>query len=247
MLRRPIPRHNRGRIHAPSGGSIYYDASMSGGIWLRGDMGVSDTAGSVDAWANQGDAALLASVTQTGSARPTTTTLGGKPALAFASASSQYLQGAATVIAQPFLIVCVCEVASSTDFGLVSSGDSAARVWMRTEGGASFRGEFRAPDQARTANLYYSVSTLQQLAIVYDSAGGSIAYRDGVDHGLNGTLFDPNTNSLTGLTIGAIDDSGIGATNFLNGKIGEVIVMADPGASARAAILAGSKAYWGIA
>jgi hypothetical protein len=128
------------RIRAvPCKQSLFVPTKLAGcALWLRGDLGITQSAGTVSAWNDQSGNGR--NVTQsTGTQQPTyvsaDTSFGNKPTLSFALANSQLLIGPTIPITQPFTYITAASL-SSTAGHQGFCGDTASGITIQQYQGA---------------------------------------------------------------------------------------------------------------
>lgn len=234
-----FPGHPSGFSPAAFGGFTLKSLPKTA-IWFRGDRGISATGSNVDSWANSGNnTTLLASVTQTGTARPTTTTLGGKAALQFTAASAQYMSGAlGSTIAQPYTYIAVVQRTSSV-VARICAATSNAGFYFKSATNPSEIGLYSG-SEFLTASSFSNGTTYLLIGVVNGASSAIYSKTTSVASGNAGTTLALATT----LNIGS---NNTGVSNF-DGQIGEFAIYTGNIVADGFLTVASNavSAYWGI-
>lgn len=187
-------------------------------LWLRADLGVSHTTGSVDTWADQSGNArnLTGSLT----ARPTLQTgiVNGHPVIRFDGSNDQLLSGNFTVTAAQHVFVVLRNAAGNTDLDTVWYTDNDAnsttpsRLTWRTGPIMEYDANGQVGSAASLADSTWALVTVLAGA----GTGSTLAIN-------NGTPVTDASNMGTGTWDGIVLGSRF-SDRFWAGDIAEVVV-----------------------
>lgn len=190
--------------------------------WFRADLGTTIATG-VSAWANQGSDGSAANLTQgTGSAQPTVSTLtggGGRPALAFSAASSQFLSNASALSGSAAHIFAIFQI--NTDPPSVAANCGLWRLGTAASVGVVPFTDGIIYDEAYSTTRQTTVNPTPSLTSVhcYEVVSTNSEWTSLLD---GAQLFTTATNTFAANATWLIGNSGGG--NFLDGKLAELLI-----------------------
>lgn len=228
MLRRPIPRHNRGRIHAPSGDSPH-PALAYGGIfaWELSDPGVELNGSDVSKVPNLLNPGTYDLVQGTASAQPAYEATGwngvspsmlGDGVAEYAMSNSLgpvFSDSAAHWIAIAYQIA-----ASDTgDLWAGGNGSASSQFQRFTVRGGDYRGWCRNDDTSTSFQDFSAAAPNGSRHVAVYRQGSTVdLHLDGAADAGFGNSISGGTCTLDTFTVLAVNNAGV--SQYLNARIG---------------------------
>lgn len=230
MLRRPTPRHNRGRIHVPSGSSPH-PALAYGGIfaWELSDPGIELNGSDVSKVPNILSPGTYDLMQSTASAQPAYEAVGwnGVSPSMVGDGVAEYMMANAigpltSDSAEHWVAVAFQIIASDTGDLFAGGNSSASSQFQRmTVRASDFRGWCRNDDTSTSYQDFSTTAPDGDRHIMVQRVGSTIdLHLDGSADAGFGNSVSGGTCALDTFTLLAVNNAGV--SQYLNARIGAV-------------------------